>query len=130
MKKSLLSFCILFPLVSAAQKDKNNTLYLSTVRTDPITRRAFSRDDFIFIPRTDYLKLEKIVPGMREAKHVKRFYRILSRKLLHLLSPYTVVIDRRVVPDHPQHIVVYIDNKRLLLVRNSQLTELFLSLAT
>ena len=121
---------ILPELLSFRPQDKNDLLNLSYVRINPTVIRAFHRDDFILIPRNDYKKLEKLIPELRQAKHEKKFYRILSRKLLRLLSAHTIIIDRRTLRNTPDFYAVYIDDKRILLLRNAQFMELLLSVAT
>jgi len=133
MKKiSIVTLVIgtLSALYSFRPQDKNNALNLSYVQINPTVIRAFHRNDFILIPRKDYLKLERLIPALRRAHHEKKFYRVLSRTLLHALAPYTIIVDKRTLPRTPDFYAVYINDQRILLLRNSQLMELLLSVAT
>lgn len=121
---------IVTELCSFRPQDKNNTLDLSYVRINPTVIRAFHRDDFILIPKRDYEKLANLIPTLRRAKHEKKFYKVFSRKLLHQIAPYTIIVDKRPLHRTPDFYAVYINDKRIMLLRNSQLMELLLSVAT
>lgn len=133
MKKVIIITLVistLSDLYSFRPQDKNNVLNLSYVQINPTVIRAFHRDDFILVPRKDYLKLLNLIPELRPAHHEKKFYKVLSRKLLHALAPHTVIVDKRPLQRTPDFYAVYINDKRILLLRNSQLMELLLSVAT
>lgn len=132
MKKIVIAALIISifsELYCVRPQEKNNMLNLSYVAISPTVIRAFGRDDFILVPRKDYLKLLALIPELRSAHHEKKFYRVLSRKLLHILSRYTIIVDKRELRRTPDFYAVYINDKRILLLRNSQLMELLLSVA-